>query len=246
MGNKNSAPNSSASASSSSSSASQAPPRRHDLPSSSASLDIAASNARKAAENIDRECEILDKRIENFTKLMEGHLLKAAYYHNEKKDDFHAKIELRKKKDYENRRERTKNRLLDMSQSKEVLMKMADNIEVYRDKLRQVAAMKAAGDVVDVGKLEDLQIEIDEMKEKSDEMLNALAPRTDITEDESIENELASLGASGLVSQPTRSQETVQASQPTISMPVPPTSAPQRAQRSDEETERQLNELLSS
>ena len=133
-----------------------------------------------------------------------------------------------------------------MSQSKEVLMKMADNIEVYRDKLRQVAAMKAAGDVVDVGKLEDLQIEIDEMKEKSDEMLNALAPRTDITEDESIENELASLGAIGLVSQPTRSQETVQASQPTISMPVPPTSAPQRAQRSDEETERQLNELLSS
>jgi len=241
MGNKNSGPNSIASASSSS--APQAPPRRHDLPSSSAALDIAASNARKAAENIDRECDILDKRIENFTKLMEGHLLKAAYYHNEKKDDFHAKIELRKKKDYENRRERTKNRLLDMSQSKEVLMKMADNIEVYRDKLRQVAAMKAAGDIVDVGKLEDLQIEIDEMKEKSDEMLNALAPRTDITEDESIENELASLGAIGLVSQPTRSQETVQAIRPTISMPVPPTSAPQR---SDEETERQLNELLSS
>jgi hypothetical protein len=241
MGNKVSSPNNSSTIASS-----QGPPKR-DIPSSYATLDAAAAAARKASEQLERECDIMDKRIDNFTKLMEGHLLKAAYYHNERKDDFHAKIELRKKKDYEQRRERTKNRLLDMSQSKEVLMKMADNIEVYRDKLRQVAAMKAAGDVVDIGKLEDLQADIDEMKEKSEEMLNALAPRTDITEDESIENELASLGAIGPVSQASRGPEVLAPGPIAIlPMPSPPTSAPQRAQKSDEETERQLNELLSS
>jgi hypothetical protein len=227
-------------------------PKKHvDINSSFESLDIAARNAQLAAQNIEKDCEALEKRLINFSKMMDVHLRNATYYKCEMNDDFHAKIELRKKKEIAERRERTSKRLIDMNQSRALLLKNSDNIEMYRDKLKHAAALKASGQFIDTEKFEALQDEIDEMKRSTDDIAHMFAPKTDILEEQSIEDELNSLTLLGpmpvtSVSVPNNTvQQTQIATTPAIilSMPVPPTSAPKQ---SEAETERELNELLSS
>jgi len=248
MGNKQSSTTSAPSTTTHSASA----PRKHvDINSSFESLDIAARNAQLAAQNIEKDCEALEKRLANFSKMMDVHLRNATYYKCEMNDDFHAKIELRKKKEIAERRERTSKRLIDMNQSRALLLKNSDNIELYRDKLKAAAALKLSGQYLDTDKFEALQEEIDEMKQRTDDIAHMFAPKTDILEDQSIDDELNSLTLVGptpitSVSAPnTTSQQTQIASTPAIilSMPVPPTTAPKQ---SEDETERELNELLSS
>jgi hypothetical protein len=227
-------------------------PKKHvDINSSFESLEIAARNAQLAAQNIEKDCEALEKRLTNFSKMMDVHLRNATYFKCQMNDDFHAKIELRKKKEIAERRERTSKRLIDMNQSRALLLKNSDNIEMYRDKLKHAAALKASGQFIDTEKFEALQDDIDEMRQRTDDIAHMFAPKTDILEDQSIEDELNSLTLLGPMpvtsfSVPnTTGQQTQISTTPAIilPMPVPPTSAPKQ---SEDETERELNELLSS
>ena len=185
-----------------SSSAASAAPRLRDP---SSALDAAMASAQGVVSSFNSRVAELERRSDYFGKLADGHLAKAMAF--KKADNTTAALrELARKKHQLERRARTEQMVQELDASRMRMELMVDNLMSFKQKVADLAALKAMGGAMNVEEVERTLDELDEVKSDFDEVARMMAPKQQDLPDASLLAELAAMeiDPAGAPAQPSR------------------------------------------